>query len=120
MDPTAAILPESHTKIPFKGATAQARGAGRFDLFFTKATVLAGWGTVALLAWITFQIAYEAWPAMAKFHLGFIVSQDWDTDNEVYGALPFEKFLSGPPAGYVPQFVEQGWINARRVAEPQH
>jgi len=89
MDPTAAILPESHTKIPLTGATAQARGARRFDLFFTKATVLAGWGTVALLAWITFQIAYEAWPAMAKFHLGFIVSQDWDTDNEVYGALPF-------------------------------
>ena len=89
MDPTAAILPESHTKIPFAGASAQVRGARRFDLFFTKATVLAGWGTVLLLAWITFQIAYEAWPAIRQFQFGFIVSQDWDTENDVYGALPF-------------------------------
>jgi phosphate transport system permease protein len=89
MDPTAAILPDSHTKIPSGGARGQARAARRFDLFFTKATVLAGWGTVALLAWIALQIAYEAWPAMKQFHLGFLVSQTWDTDNDVYGALPF-------------------------------
>ena len=89
MDPTAAILPESHTKIPSPAASAQARGARRFDLFFTKATVLAGWGTVALLAWIMFQIAYEAWPAIRQFQFGFIVSQDWDTENDIYGALPF-------------------------------
>jgi phosphate transport system permease protein len=89
MDPTAAILPDSHTKIPSVGASAQARGARRFDLFFTKATVLAGWGTVALLAWITLQIAYEAWPAIHQFHLGFLFSQKWDTDNDIYGALPF-------------------------------
>jgi len=89
MDPTAAILPESHTEVPSPGASAQARGARRFDFFFTKATVLAGWGTVVLLAWIMGEIAYQAWPAMVKFHLGFIISQDWDTDNEVYGALTF-------------------------------
>jgi len=89
MDPTAAILPDSHTKIPSGGASAKTRGARRFDLFFTKATVLAGWGTVALLAWIALQIAYEAWPAIAQFKLGFLFSQAWDTDNDVYGALPF-------------------------------
>jgi len=89
MDPTAAILPESHTKIPSTGACAQVRTARRFDLLFTKATVLAGWSTVALLAWITFQIAYEAWPAFQQFHLSFLFSQTWDTDNDVYGALPF-------------------------------
>ena len=88
MDPTAAILPESHTKFPSPVASAQARTARRFDLFFTKATVLAGWGTVALLVWIALQIGYEAWPAMKQFHLGFLVSQDWDTENDLYGALP--------------------------------
>lgn len=89
MDPTAAILPESHTKFHSSGASAQARTARRFDLFFTKATVLSGWGTVVLLVWIALQIAWQAWPAMAQFHLGFLVSQTWDTDNDIYGALPF-------------------------------
>ena len=89
MDPTAAIIPESHTQMPSWGPNAQARGARRFDLFFTRATFLAGWGTVFLLGWITLQIAYEAWPAFLQFHLGFLFSQSWDTENDVYGALPF-------------------------------
>jgi phosphate transport system permease protein len=89
MDPTAAIIPDSHTKIPSSGACAQVRAARRFDLFFTRATVFAGWGTVLLLAWISLQIAYEAWPAMKQFQFGFLFSQSWDTENDVYGALPF-------------------------------
>jgi phosphate transport system permease protein len=89
MDQTAAILPDSHTKIPSAGPSAQARSARRFDQFFTVATVLAGWSTVALLAWITLQIGYQAWPAFMQFHLGFLFSQAWDTDNDVYGALPY-------------------------------
>jgi phosphate transport system permease protein len=89
IDPTAALLPDSHTEIPTPRASAQAHGARRFDLYFTKATFLAGWGTVALLAWITLQIAYEAWPAFLQFHVGFLFSQKWDTQNDVYGALPF-------------------------------
>jgi phosphate transport system permease protein len=89
MDPTAAIIPESHTKISSWVPNAQAQGARRFDLFFTQATFLAGWGTVALLGWITLQIAYGAWPAFMQFHFGFLVSQTWDTENDVYGALPF-------------------------------
>jgi phosphate transport system permease protein len=89
MDPTAAIIPDSHIKIPSGGAGAQARSARRFDLFFTKATFLAGWGTVALLAWIALEIGYQAWPAFVQYHFGFLVSQTWDTENDVYGALPF-------------------------------
>ena len=89
MDPTAAILPDSHTNLPSGGVSTQARKARRFDLFFTKATILAGWGTVALLVWIALQIGWEAWPAIAQFKLGFLFSQTWDTDNDIYGALPF-------------------------------
>lgn len=87
MDPTAAVIPETPTKSPWNG-NAQAQRSRRFDLFFTRATFLAGWGTVALLAWIAFQIAYVAWPAMHEFGFGFIIGRDWDSNNDVYGALP--------------------------------
>jgi phosphate transport system permease protein len=86
MDPTAAIIPETHTESPWTGND-RARRSQRFDLFFTKATFLAGWGTVALLVWIAFQIGYAAWPAVEKYGLGFVVSQDWDPVNDAYGAL---------------------------------
>ena len=66
----------------------QAGRARRFDLFFTKATSLAGWGTVALLVWIAFQIGYAAFPAMRQFGFGFIIGREWDSNNDVYGALP--------------------------------
>jgi phosphate transport system permease protein len=87
MDPTAAVLPETHTRTPWTG-NEQAKRSRRFDLFFTKATFLAGWGTVALLAWIAFQIAYAAWPAFVQYHFNFIIGRDWDPNDDVYGALP--------------------------------
>ena len=46
--------------------------------------------------------------------IGYSALFDVAADPAVYGALPFEKFLFGPPAGYVPQFVEQGWISSRQ------
>ena len=51
---------------------------------------------------------------------GYSALFDVSADPAIYGALPFEKFLFGPPAGYVPQFVESGWINTRAQAEGQH
>jgi phosphate transport system permease protein len=86
MDPTAAVIPESHTKTSWLG-NKQAQRSRRFDLFFTKATFLAGWGTVALLVWIAFQIGYAAWPAVKQYGLGFIIAQQWDPVNDNYGAL---------------------------------
>jgi phosphate transport system permease protein len=87
MDPTAVVAPESHTRPAWMGSD-RARRSRRFDYFFTKATLLAGWGTVALLAWIGLQIAWAAWPAFAKYHFAFIVGTNWDPVNDVYGALP--------------------------------
>lgn len=87
MEPTATVAPESRLKSPWIG-NKQARRSRRFDLFFTKATFLAGWGTVALLVWIGFQIGYAAWPAVQKYNVGFIIGRDWDPVNDVYGALP--------------------------------
>jgi len=87
MDPTAADVPESHTKTSWV-ANDRSKHSRRFDLFFAKATFLAGWGTVVLLAWIAFQIGYAAWPAFQKFQFGFIVGQNWDPNSDIYGALP--------------------------------
>ena len=87
MDPTAAVIPESHGKIPWS-RNEKAKRSRRFDAFFTKATFLAGWGTVALLAWIAFEIGYAAWPAVHQYGLSFVIGQNWDPVNDVYGALP--------------------------------
>ena len=87
MDSTATVAPESPVKTPRAG-NKQAQRSKRFDLFFTKATFLAGWGTVALLIWIGFEIGYAGWPAVQKYGLSFIVGREWDPNNDVYGALP--------------------------------
>ena len=89
MDPTAAVVPEAHSGPGSSSpGSEKARSSRRFDLFFAKATFFAGWGTVALLVWIAFQVGYAAWPAFEKYGLSFIIGQDWDTVNDVYGALP--------------------------------
>ena len=86
MDPTAAVAPESHPKAPWPGRV-QSRGVRRFDLFFTNATLLAGWGVVALLVWIGFQIGYAAWPAFHQYGLAFVIGREWNPVQGVYGAL---------------------------------
>jgi phosphate transport system permease protein len=86
MDRTGAAVPDSDPNAPWLGR-AQSRGVRRFDLFFTKATFLAGWGTVALLAWIAFQIGCAAWPAVHQYGLAFVVRQEWNPVGGVYGAL---------------------------------
>lgn len=59
-----------------------------FDAFFSWATFVAGWGTVALLGWIAVEVGYAAYPAFKQYGFGFIIGTDWDTNNDVYGALP--------------------------------
>ncbi|MET3927035.1 GNAT family N-acetyltransferase [Devosia sp. 2618] len=49
---------------------------------------------------------------------GYSALFDVAADPEIYGSLPFEKFLSGPPPGYVPTLVtppEGGWKAARQA-----
>ncbi|MEB3178294.1 MAG: phosphate ABC transporter permease subunit PstC [Nostocaceae cyanobacterium] len=45
--------------------------------------------TVAVLFWMTLIIFQEAKPAIDKFGLGFLSSQDWDVPNLIFGALPY-------------------------------
>jgi len=59
-----------------------------FDAFFSWATFIASWGTVALLLWIALEVGYAALPAVRQYGLGFIIGTQWDTNNDQYGALP--------------------------------
>jgi phosphate transport system permease protein len=45
--------------------------------------------TVLTLLWMTWVIFNQALPAINKFGLGFLFSQEWDAPNDVYGALPY-------------------------------
>jgi phosphate transport system permease protein len=61
----------------------------RFDQGFTFLVYLFAAVTVAILFLMTFVIYKEAEPAVSKFGLGFLWSQEWDTANETFGALPY-------------------------------
>lgn len=69
-------------------ASKRAQNSKRFDRFFAVATFVAGWGTVALLLWITLQVGYASLPAVREFGFGFIVGMQWDPVDNQYGALP--------------------------------
>ena len=45
--------------------------------------------TVAVLFWMTWVIFKNALPAIEKFGLGFLWSQDWDVATLTFGALPY-------------------------------
>jgi phosphate transport system permease protein len=45
--------------------------------------------TVLILFWMTWIIFGQAKPAIDKFGFSFIFSQEWDTGNDLYGALPY-------------------------------
>ncbi len=45
--------------------------------------------TVAVLFLMSLVIFHEAQPAVAKFGLGFLWGKEWDTGNQVFGALPY-------------------------------
>ena len=87
MDPSAAMLPEAHAQTLESGGAGSAN-ARRFNWFFARATLLGGWSTVALLAWIASSIGLAAWPAAKAFGFGFLRGQQWVPNADVYGALP--------------------------------
>jgi phosphate transport system permease protein len=45
--------------------------------------------TVAVLFLMTIIIFREASPAVSQFGVGFLWSQEWDTGNQLFGALPY-------------------------------
>lgn len=63
------------------------------DRFLDRGFTGLVWGfaacTVLVLFWMSWIIFDKARPAIAKYGLGFLWSQDWDVNNLVFGALPY-------------------------------
>ncbi len=45
--------------------------------------------TIGLLLWLSWIILSQASPAVAKFGLGFLITQEWDPNNLLFGALTY-------------------------------
>ncbi|MBD2136968.1 phosphate ABC transporter permease subunit PstC [Anabaena sp. FACHB-1237] len=60
-----------------------------FDQGFTWLVYLFVVITAMILFIMTFIVFKEAEPAIKQFGLGFLWSQEWDTGNQVFGALPY-------------------------------
>lgn len=60
-----------------------------FDKGFTWVVYLFAGITVAILFVMTYVIFQQAEPAIHEFGLGFLWGQDWDTGNQIFGALPY-------------------------------
>jgi phosphate transport system permease protein len=58
------------------------------DQGFRWLTRLLAYAIAAVLLAIAFQVLIQSMPAIQRFGLGFIFSQDWDPVKESYGALP--------------------------------
>ncbi|HLO85342.1 MAG TPA: phosphate ABC transporter permease subunit PstC [Nostocaceae cyanobacterium] len=59
------------------------------DKIFTNLVFIFSAFTVIILLLMSLIIFREAQPAIEKFGLGFLWSQEWDTGNGVFGALPY-------------------------------
>ncbi len=59
------------------------------DKGFTWLVWIFASGTVLLLFWMSWIIFDKALPAINKYGLGFLWSQEWDVGNLVFGALPY-------------------------------
>ncbi|WP_375504304.1 phosphate ABC transporter permease subunit PstC [uncultured Nostoc sp.] len=60
-----------------------------FDQVFTRLVYFFAVITVAVLFLMSWVILHEALPAIKQFGLGFLWGQDWDTGNQLFGALPY-------------------------------
>jgi phosphate transport system permease protein len=63
------------------------RREARAETGFRWATFLSAWLVLLLLAGVLLSLAYGAWPALATFKLGFLVTEAWNPVTEEFGAL---------------------------------
>ncbi|MEH2197833.1 phosphate ABC transporter permease subunit PstC [Nostoc sp.] len=60
-----------------------------FDQGFTRLVYFFAIITVAVLFLMSWVILHEALPAIKQFGVGFLWGQNWDTGNQIFGALPY-------------------------------
>ncbi|MDP9237140.1 MAG: phosphate ABC transporter permease subunit PstC [Chloroflexota bacterium] len=61
----------------------------QLEYVFRGVVTLAGLGVFVLVLAMIYELTHEAWPAIAKFKLGFLWSTEWNPPKERFGALPF-------------------------------
>jgi phosphate transport system permease protein len=59
------------------------------DVVLKGVTMIAALGAVVLLGAIVWKVIDLAWPAIAKYGLGFLTSDTWDPVKKEFGALSF-------------------------------
>ncbi|TAK21827.1 MAG: phosphate ABC transporter permease subunit PstC [Chloroflexota bacterium] len=59
------------------------------DSVFANATLVVAFGSLATIVALALTLAYEAWPAIARYGIGFLASSNWDPVFEEFGALHF-------------------------------
>src|ERR1700682_138565 len=64
-------------------------GTDRGDRAFRIAVILAAGCIPLLLIGIVVLLLLDAWPAVQRFGLGFLVSSDWDPVAEKFGAAAY-------------------------------
>ncbi|MEH2139193.1 phosphate ABC transporter permease subunit PstC [Nostoc sp.] len=60
-----------------------------FDQGFTRLVYFFAVITVAVLFLMSWVILHEALPAIKQFGVGFLWGQNWDTGNQIFGALSY-------------------------------
>jgi phosphate transport system permease protein len=58
------------------------------DISFIWLTRIFAYAVVALLILITLLVAIRALPAIQKYGIGFLISQDWNPPQDIYGVWP--------------------------------
>ncbi|AIE72678.1 MULTISPECIES: phosphate ABC transporter permease subunit PstC [unclassified Synechocystis] len=59
------------------------------DWGFKQLTRLCSLGVVIILGWIAWVVFADARPAIAKFGWEFVINQEWDSGEQVFGGLPY-------------------------------
>ncbi len=78
----------SNREDTFKGSDLGASLPQILEKGFVWLSRIFAFAVVATLLWMVVTVCLEAWPAIAKYGLGFITSSGWAPNREEYGALP--------------------------------
>jgi phosphate transport system permease protein len=81
-------LTETRARPDFQRASRLGR-SGRRELVFRGLVTAAALSVLVLVVAMIAELTHESWPAIHKFGIGFIWSDEWNPPKERFGALPF-------------------------------
>src|SRR6185295_13193364 len=61
----------------------------QLEYVFRAIVTVVALGVLVIILAMIYELTRQAWPAIAKFKLGFLWSDDWNPPKERFGALPF-------------------------------